>query len=102
MATEGDEKRLGPATTFYGTVACALCNIDGVELKGAPGLAFETWDPSNRFPMETPTLLFVIKSPPRISYFTALPLAAWMLTIGPVDMLAAGRGGGLLFAHRCM
>jgi hypothetical protein len=41
--TQGDEKRLGPATTFYGTVAlsfvipsrerndkaCALCNIEG-------------------------------------------------------------------------
>jgi hypothetical protein len=22
---------------------------------GAPGLAFETWDPSNQFPLETPT-----------------------------------------------
>jgi hypothetical protein len=30
--------------------------------KGAPGLAFETWDPSNQFPLETPTLLFVIRS----------------------------------------
>jgi hypothetical protein len=29
---------------------------------GAPGLAFETWDPSNQFPLETPTLLFVIRS----------------------------------------
>src|ERR1700722_11615478 len=35
--------------------------------KGAPGLAFEAWDPSNlsrravdQFPLETPTLLFVI------------------------------------------
>jgi hypothetical protein len=39
------------------------------EAKGAParpgvpwGLAFETWDPSNQFPLETPTLLFVIPS----------------------------------------
>jgi hypothetical protein len=23
---------------------------------GAPGLAFETWDPTNQFPLETPTL----------------------------------------------
>jgi hypothetical protein len=30
--------------------------------KGAPGLAFETWDPSNQFPLETPILLFVIPS----------------------------------------
>ena len=37
--------------------------------KGAPGLAFETWDPSNlsrravdQFPLETLTLLFVIRS----------------------------------------
>ncbi len=29
---------------------------------GAPGLAFETWDPSNQFPLETPTLLFVTRS----------------------------------------
>ena len=29
---------------------------------GAPGLAFETWDPCNQFPLETPTLLFVIRS----------------------------------------
>jgi hypothetical protein len=33
-----------------------------VKPKGAPGLAFETWDPSNQFPLETPTLLFVIRS----------------------------------------
>jgi hypothetical protein len=32
------------------------------ETEGAPGLAFETWDPSNQFPLETPTLLFVIRS----------------------------------------
>ena len=30
--------------------------------KGAPGLAFETWDPSSRFLLETPSLLFVIPS----------------------------------------
>jgi hypothetical protein len=29
---------------------------------GAPGLAFETWDPSNQFPLETPTFPFVIPS----------------------------------------
>jgi hypothetical protein len=29
---------------------------------GAPGLAFETWDPSNQFPLETPTPLFVLRS----------------------------------------
>src|ERR1700722_8118642 len=33
-----------------------------VKSKGAPGLAFETWDPSNQFPLETLTLLFVIRS----------------------------------------
>jgi hypothetical protein len=27
---------------------------------GTPGLAFETWDPSNQFPLETPILLFVL------------------------------------------
>jgi hypothetical protein len=36
--------------------------ISRVKSKGAPGLAFETWDPSNQFPLETPTLLFVILS----------------------------------------
>jgi hypothetical protein len=29
---------------------------------GAPGLAFETWDPSNQFLLETPARLFVIRS----------------------------------------
>jgi hypothetical protein len=32
---------------------------------GVPwGLAFETWDPSHQFPLETPTFLFVIRSRP--------------------------------------
>jgi hypothetical protein len=39
-----------------------LSAISRVKSKGAPGLAFETWDPSNQFPLETPTLLFVIRS----------------------------------------
>jgi hypothetical protein len=38
-----------------------LSAISKVKSKGAPGLAFETWDPSNQFPLETPTLLFVIR-----------------------------------------
>jgi hypothetical protein len=49
----------------------------GKKSKGAPGLAFETWDPCNlsrravdRSPMETPTLPFVI--PTRISCRAAL------------------------------
>jgi hypothetical protein len=29
---------------------------------GAPGLAFKTWDPSNQFLLEIPTLRFVIRS----------------------------------------
>jgi hypothetical protein len=33
-----------------------------VKPKGAPGLASETWDPSNQFSLEIPTLLFVIPS----------------------------------------
>jgi hypothetical protein len=32
---------------------------------GAPGLAFETWDPSSQFLLETPTFLFVIPSSAR-------------------------------------
>jgi hypothetical protein len=28
---------------------------------GAPGLAFETWDPSNQFPLKKRALLFVIR-----------------------------------------
>src|SRR5450631_2753609 len=34
--------------------------VPSAAAKGAPGLAFETWDPSNQFPLETPILLFVI------------------------------------------
>jgi hypothetical protein len=33
-----------------------------VKPKGAPGLAFETWDPSNQFPLETANLVVVIRS----------------------------------------
>ena len=40
--------------------ACALLHYRRVKPKGAPGLAFETWDPSNQFLLETPTVLFVI------------------------------------------
>src|SRR5450631_663526 len=36
--------------------------VPSAAAKGAPGLAFETWDPSNQFPLETPILLFVIRS----------------------------------------
>src|SRR5271168_2096854 len=32
----------------------------GNKSKGAPGLAFETWDPCNRSPLETPLSPFVI------------------------------------------
>jgi hypothetical protein len=61
---------------------------------GAPGLAFETWDPSNQFLLETPTLHFVIRSHKpqashspflchpertRISYFTALTGATYVV-----------------------
>jgi hypothetical protein len=74
---------LHPATALYGTVALSfvipgsrlavcesgekrqsMCPLQyrRVKSKGAPGLAFETWDPSNQFPLETPTLLFVIRS----------------------------------------
>jgi hypothetical protein len=42
--------------------ACAPLQYRRVKSKGAPGLAFETWDPPNQFPLETPTLLFVIRS----------------------------------------
>jgi hypothetical protein len=33
---------------------------------GAPGLAFETWDPSNQFLLETPTRRLVIQPPNKI------------------------------------
>jgi hypothetical protein len=41
-----------------------MCSVQyrRVKPKGAPGLAFETWDSSNQFPLETPTLLSVIPS----------------------------------------
>jgi hypothetical protein len=81
--TQSDEKRLGPAANLYQTVALSFVIPSGrlaesesgvkrqslyplqhrrVKSKGAPGLAFETWDPSSQFPLETPTLLFVIPS----------------------------------------
>jgi hypothetical protein len=41
-----------------------LAAISKGELKGAPGLAFETWDPSNQSPLETPTFLFVFRPHP--------------------------------------
>jgi hypothetical protein len=50
-------KRVGREMTKH-----VLSAISRVKSKGAPGLAFETWDPSNQFPLETPTLLFVIRS----------------------------------------
>ena len=53
--------RLTEASRERNDKADALYNIEG-EIKGAPGLAFETWDPSNQFPLETPTLSFVIPS----------------------------------------
>ncbi len=40
------------------------------EIEGYPGLAFETWDPSSRFLLETPTLLFVIRSEARDLQFS--------------------------------
>jgi hypothetical protein len=46
------------------TSLCPLQNR-GVKPKGAPGLAFETWDPSNQFPLETLTLFFVLGAKPR-------------------------------------
>jgi len=41
------------------------------ESKGAPGLAFETWDPSSRFLLETPSLLFVIRSMRTREFFSS-------------------------------
>jgi hypothetical protein len=32
------------------------------EIEGCPRSRFETWDPSNQFLLETPSLLFVIPS----------------------------------------
>src|ERR1700692_190363 len=45
----------------------SLCSLHYRRVKpmGAPGLAFETWDPSNQFPLEIPTLLFIIPSVPK-------------------------------------
>jgi hypothetical protein len=43
-----------------------MCSLQyqRVKSKGAQGLAFETWDPSNQFPLETRTILFVIRANP--------------------------------------
>jgi hypothetical protein len=72
---DGDEQQLGPAAASYAIPssrlaeasrerddkACALCKYRRVKPRGAPGLAFETWDPSNQFLLETPTHRFVIR-----------------------------------------
>jgi hypothetical protein len=47
-------------------------------MKGAPGLAFETWDPSNQFPLET-LLSLCHPERTRISYFTALTSATYVV-----------------------
>jgi hypothetical protein len=39
--TEGDEKRLGPATTFYGTVALSFCHPE--RSRGICGSADLSW-----------------------------------------------------------
>jgi hypothetical protein len=52
-----------------------------VKPMGAPGLVFETWDPSNQFPLEAPTLLFVIRSVPG---FPTAPTTALALGNGPL------------------
>jgi hypothetical protein len=49
-----------------------------VKPKGAPGLAFETWDPSNQFPLETPILLFVIRSKARDLQFSFGPAKSFV------------------------
>jgi hypothetical protein len=58
-----------------------------VKSKGAPGLAFETWDPSNQFPLETPTLLFVIRSEAQDSALSFPP--------GRVPHVCVGAAGAL-------
>ncbi len=63
MADPSDNKRLGPATAMEPLrFPLSPLQYRRVKSKGAPGLAFETWDPSNQLPLETPTLLFVIWS----------------------------------------
>src|SRR5450631_2141681 len=47
--------------------------VPSAAAKGAPGLAFETWDPSNQFPLETPILLFVIRSEADLQFPGTLP-----------------------------
>jgi hypothetical protein len=118
----GDEQRLGPAATVDGTVVPFLCHPEeqltclrqvGREMtklvpsaisKGAPGLAFETWDPSNQFPLETPTLLFVIRSVAEGSaVFSTLPCGpgrelkrsspgwrSYAVKLSPIHLPAAG------------
>jgi hypothetical protein len=56
--------------------AQSLCPLQypRAKSKGAPGLAFETWDPSNQFLLKTPTLLLSLGAKPD-SYFTALVIS---------------------------
>jgi hypothetical protein len=70
---------------------------------GAPGLAFETWDPSNQFPLEAPTFLFVIRSaaegpavrlrPPQS---VQQPLS---ITRNPPLVIPTGAEGSAVFLH---
>jgi hypothetical protein len=50
--SQGDEKRLLSSNCSLWKCRPLLCPLQyrGVKSKGAPGLAFETWDPSNQFP----------------------------------------------------
>jgi hypothetical protein len=61
-----------------GRVPQSLCPLPyrRVKPKGAPGLAFETWDPSNPFPLEALTLLFVIRSLFPLHYRRVKPMGA--------------------------
>src|SRR5450631_1890304 len=53
--------------------------VPSAAAKGASGLAFETWDPSNQFPLETPILLFVIRSVPGFPTSPLSPTATYVV-----------------------
>ena len=61
--------------------------------KGAPGLAFETWDPSNQSRMENPTLTFVIPSEAEGSAVPG-PFVEMFFDRAHPDFLLRGAGHG--------
>ena len=85
--------KLVPSTISKGEIeGCPAC-------PGVPwGLAFETWDPSNQFLLETPALLFAIRSAaegPAVPRVVVAPYSVRKACTGLID---APRRAGIIAA----